>query len=106
LATIGSGATVHQCVLQTVARLGVTAIAPEQASQLVARVGHAGLQSEDREQRPILVARQIDVFAARKPKPELPQQVEFCEQVPIRATEAAPLHGQMHHFASVATISR
>jgi hypothetical protein len=83
---IGSGATqrlakVHQCVLQTVARLRVTAIAPEQASQLVAGVGHAGLRSEDRKQRPILMARQIDVCAPRKPKLESPQQVEFCEQV-------------------------
>jgi hypothetical protein len=62
-------------VFQAIAGLWLAPLAPQQASELVARVDGAGLQGQDGEQRPILLARQFNHLPAGQPDFEAAEKV-------------------------------
>ena len=73
-----------QRVLQAVPRLRIAVIAPQQAGQLVARLGRALRQGENRQQGPVLLARQLCRPAIGQP------QFEDAEQLELRERHLAP----------------
>jgi hypothetical protein len=64
-------------MLQAIAGLGIAALAPQQPGQLVARLGGAGAQRQQGEQRPVLLAREVDRLAAGQPQLEAAEEREF-----------------------------
>ena len=80
------GAEPRQGVLEAVARVGVAAVAPQQAREPVAGVGGAGGQGEHGQQRPVLLPRQV---ARRAVRPNL----EAAEQRHRHGRHAVLLHG-------------
>jgi len=72
-------------MLEAVARLRIAAIAPQQAGQPVARLGRTLRQGENRQQGPVLLARQIHRLAIGQPK------VEDTKQLELRDRHLAPI---------------